>query len=277
MGNVRDLGVIVLRLGIGRVVIADPDMPPHERQELADRCHERGLVVEAVASIPDIRSGSGAYILGQPLVLVPLLPLWQRNTWFFIKRAMDFIVSLLLLVVLAPLLAIVWCLIRREGKPVVVHSWRSGLGGESFHMYRFRTAIDEQSSRMDLLGEEDQRRAERTRLGDFLRDHGIDELPQLFNVLRGHMSLVGPRPLELRNHACLSDADLLRYVVRPGATGPWQVCSHTTLTYAELTAMDMAYLRRWSIFTDFEILARTVKLVLLGREAVPAIIDHKSI
>jgi lipopolysaccharide/colanic/teichoic acid biosynthesis glycosyltransferase len=273
LGSTDDLGAIALRRGVGRVVISDPEMPPQERQALADRCHERGLMVEAVASVADIRMGSGTYILGQPLVLITLLPLWQRNTKFFLKRAMDFILSLLLLVALSPLFAIVWVLLRLEGKPVVVHSWRPGLGGESFHMYRFRTAVGERRSRMDLLDEEGEQ-PERTRLGVTLRDHGIDELPQLINILRGQMSLVGPRPLELHNHVRLSDPDLLRYVVRPGATGPWQVCSRTTLSYSELTSMDMAYLRRWSIFTDLEILARTAKLVLVGRDTVPAI-AHK--
>jgi sugar transferase EpsL len=269
-GSIADLADVARRLGAGRVIITDPEMPPHARQDLADRCHERGLVVEAVASLADIRTGSGAYLLGQPLVLIPLLPLWQRNTWFFVKRVLDFVVALILLVATSPVLLIAMVLVRLEGKPVIVHSWRPGLGGESFHMYRLRTAIGEQQSRMDLLDEEQIATAKRSRLGTFLRNRGIDELPQLVNVLRGQMSLVGPRPLELHNHVRLSDRDLLRYVVKPGATGPWQVCSKTRLTYKELTSIDMAYLRRWSIFTDLEILTRTAKLVVFGRE-VPSI------
>ncbi len=272
LGGIDDLRMVSSKHGVGRVVIADTDMPPAERQDLADRCHELGLPVEAIASVADIRGGGGVYIVGQPLVLLALLPLWQRNTWFFIKRTVDFVASLVLITILSPLLGLVaLAVLLLEGRPVVVRSWRPGLGGDPFHMYRFRTAIDELSSRIDLLDDEPDHRVERTWLGNFLRDRGIDELPQLFNILRGHMSLVGPRPLELSNHVRLSDLDLLRYVVRPGATGPWQVCSRKFLSYAELTSMDMAYLRRWTIFTDLEILARTAMLVLFGRDAVPAI------
>jgi lipopolysaccharide/colanic/teichoic acid biosynthesis glycosyltransferase len=272
LGNSDDLALVAARHGVGRVIIADPTMEPAQRQRLADRCHGLGLAVEAVASNADIRGGSGSYLLGQPLILMPLLPLWQRNTWFFIKRMLDVIIALALLVLLSPFLLLVALLVRLEGKPVLVHTWRPGLGGESFHMYRFRTGIGEHRSRMNLLDEEDTMTVERTKFGTFLRSHGIDELPQLINVLRGHMSLVGPRPLELNNHVRLSDLDLLRYVVRPGATSPWQVCSRTSLTYSELTAMDMAYLRRWSVFIDLEILLRTTRLVIFGRgEGVPAI------
>lgn len=271
LGSSDDLRVVASREGVGRVIIVDPDMNPAERQKLADRCHELGLPVEAVASIADIRIGSGAYILGQPLILIPMFPLWQRNTWFFVKRSLDFIVALLLLVLLSPLLAVVTLLVRLEGRPVLVHTWRAGLGGEPFYMYRFRTGIGERRSKLDLLEPESLPPVARSRLGRFLRSHGIDELPQLFNILRGHMSLVGPRPLELSHHVRLSEFDLLRYVVKPGATGPWQVCSRSSLTYSELTGMDMAYLRRWSIFTDLEILVRTAKFVLTGRKSVPSI------
>jgi lipopolysaccharide/colanic/teichoic acid biosynthesis glycosyltransferase len=273
LGSVDELAGIAQRLGVGRVIFADPDLDPTERLRLADRCHERGILVEARASLVDIRSGSATFVLGRPLVLVRLLPLWQRNIWFFVKRAVDIGVSAAALLLLGIPLVLIWIGVLLQGRPGIVRTLRAGLGGEAFYMLRFRTAQGETGARIDLIEDGGQEELERTRFGSFLRKHGIDEIPQLINILRGQMSLVGPRPLELRHHVLLSDAELQRYVVRPGATGPWQVCSQTALTYSELTSIDLAYLRKWSLLSDLEILARTVWLVLTRRE-LPRLVDE---
>lgn len=270
LGGLENLDDVASREGVGRVVIVDPDLDPRKKQRLADRCHAQGLHVEALASLADIRTGSGSYVLGQSFVLVSLHPLWQRNTWLFIKLATEFVVALGIFVFLLPFLIAFGIAVAIDTrKSPLVRTWRPGIGGDPFLMYRFRTLPNQRRTEIALF-QEDEEEDERSRLGNFLRDRGIDELPQLLNVLRGQMSLVGPRPLELGDHVRLADAELLRYVVRPGATGPWQVCRRVELTYPELTSMDMAYLRHWSFFTDLEILVGTAKRVLLGRD-VPAI------
>jgi lipopolysaccharide/colanic/teichoic acid biosynthesis glycosyltransferase len=265
-GRPSELGGIARRVGVGRVILTDPAIDPQERQQLADSCHERGLLVEARASLLDIRVGSAPFVLGQPLVLIQLLPLWQRNVWFFVKRAFDFTVSLLALLLLGIPLLIIWACVCLQERPGLIRTLRIGVGGESFYMLRLRAAKGEPGARLDLLEDEEAEEPRYTRLGQVLRTKGINEFPQLINVLRGQMSLVGPRPLELKHHVRLDDMELQRYVVRPGATGPWQVCRQTKLTYSELTALDMAYLRKWSFLVDLEILVRTFWLVLTRRE-----------
>ena len=272
LGPVDDLAAVASLHGVGRAILADPNMPPEERQRLADLCHARGLLVEGLASLADIRIGGTGYSPGQPLLLLPLHPLWQRNAGFFVKRAMDVVLALVGLVVLSPLIAYVAIRVRLEGRPVLVGSWRPGLGGDAFLMLRFRTMAGDQQPPINLGGDRSDEE-KLTPLGKKLCNRGHDELPQLLNVLRGHMSLVGPRPLHLRYHVMLDDPDLLRYVVRPGVTGAWQVSSRPVLRVPDLTALDVAYLRHWSIFNDLEILFRTAKMMISGRETLPAIAE----
>lgn len=269
LGAIDDLGDVAQRYAIGRVILADPGIQADRRQRIADRCHERHLIIEARASFSDIRNGLARFVLGQPAVLIPLWPLWPRNTWMIAKRLGDIVLSVVALLFFSiPMLFIAIC-IRVQGGPVIVRALRLGLGGEPFYMLRFRTSPGDVGG-IDILDPEPDGLNARIWMGTLLRRSGFDELPQLFNVLRGHMSLVGPRPLELRHHPFLDERQLQRYLVRPGATGPWQVCRRTTLTYEELTSLDLAYIRHWSIFTDFEILARTF-LLMFTRRTVPSI------
>jgi lipopolysaccharide/colanic/teichoic acid biosynthesis glycosyltransferase len=269
LASIEQLAQVVASKAPGRVLICDDQMSPARRQALADRCHLRGLLVEAVPSIPDIQAGSAEFIAGQSVILIPLIPLWRGNTQLVVKRCFDFALALLLLVLLLPVLALVALAIWiRDGRPLVVRSWRPGVGKEVFSMYRFRTAPE--SRRPPDTGVDPGTEDQPTELGARLRNHGLDELPQLLNVLLGDMSLVGPRPLRLAEAANLHGSELLRYVVRPGATSPFQVCGRSSVTYAELTAMDLAYLRQWSLFTDLDLLAKTARLVLRGRRGTTA-------
>ncbi|MDH5332890.1 MAG: sugar transferase, partial [Thermoleophilia bacterium] len=106
-----------------------------------------------------------------------------------------------------------------------------------------------------------------TRVGRVLRRLSIDELPQLWNVLRGEMSLVGPRPLPLRDSMLLEDWHRARYLVLPGMTGLWQISGRSGLAFDDLVRLDFAYLERWSIWLDISIIARTVPAVIMGRGA----------
>jgi lipopolysaccharide/colanic/teichoic acid biosynthesis glycosyltransferase len=265
LGSVDELAKVVVTHDIGRVLIANHDMSPRERQALADRCHLRNLVVEAVPSPSDIQAGTADFVAGQSLILIPLVPLWRGHTAFVTKRVFDFTIALVALILLWPLLTVIAILILIfDRTPIVVRSWRPGVGREVFGMYRFRTTNERRRATLDSSGRESEGRP--TALGKKLRNRGLDELPQLFNILLGDMSLVGPRPLKLSDDAKLRDWELIRYVVRPGATSPWQVSGREVISFAELTALDMAYLRHWTIVADLEILVKTARLVLRGRE-----------
>jgi lipopolysaccharide/colanic/teichoic acid biosynthesis glycosyltransferase len=266
LGSIERFPEVVADHDIDWVLIADHEMRPRERQALADRCHLRRLRVAAVPSPSDIQAGSAEFVAGQSLVLIPLVPLWRGNIAFVAKRAFDFLVALAALILLSPLLALIaLAILVFDRTPIVVRTWRPGAGREVFGMYRFRTTVERPKS-IGSPSDPDEVEQRPTPLGRWLRSHGLDELPQLFNVLVGDMSLVGPRPLRLSDDTKIRDADLLRYVVRPGATSPWQVCGRPSIFCSELTAMDLAYLRHWTIFTDLEILVKTARLVFRGRD-----------
>lgn len=194
-----------------------------------------------------------------------------------IKRIVDVLGALTLIVVLAPLMLLVAALVRLTSSgPAVFVQRRIGFRCNQFGMYKFRTMIanaeELQAELADGVGARyfklhDDPRI--TPIGRFLRRYSLDELPQLFNVLDGSMSLVGPRPL------LVSDLDRLpvrgqmrRFSVPPGITGLWQVSGRSTTTDEERMQLDRAYINNWSLTLDFKILARTIGVVISGRGAV---------
>jgi lipopolysaccharide/colanic/teichoic acid biosynthesis glycosyltransferase len=199
-----------------------------------------------------------------------------------IKRTMDLVGSLAGLILLSPILALVGCLIRLDSRgPVVFRQRRTGLGGREFWCLKFRTMVPDAEQRLRDLETQNESAGgvlfkikndpRVTSLGRFLRRTSIDELPQLWNVLRGEMSLVGPRPLQLRDCQKLEEMNpegyRLRLTVIPGVTGPWQVGGRSNVDSGQMLRLDLGYVENWSIATDVEILVKTVGVVLVGRGA----------
>jgi lipopolysaccharide/colanic/teichoic acid biosynthesis glycosyltransferase len=160
--------------------------------------------------------------------------------------------------------------------PVLYRSYRPGIGGKSFPCLKFRTMVAGAEQLQDRLEEHNEvggalfkMRADPrvTAVGRFLRRWSLDELPQLFNVLRGEMSLVGPRPLPQRDYDRLDDWHRKRYLVLPGMTGLWQVSGRSELDFDELVRLDFLYLERWSVFLDLTILLKTIPAVIRARGA----------
>lgn len=198
------------------------------------------------------------------------------------KRAMDLIGALLGLVVLAPLMLAIALLIRLESPgPALFRQRRLGCGGRPFWMLKFRTMVVDAEHRLSELEPLNEsaggvlfkiRRDPRvTRVGRWLRRSSLDELPQLLNVLRGEMSLVGPRPLQLRDCARLEALNpqgfACRLMVPAGLTGAWQIWGRSEMDCEELLRLDLEYVERWSPDLDLRILCRTVPAVLAGRGA----------
>lgn len=183
-----------------------------------------------------------------------------------IKRSIDIVVSLLGLAALSPLLILLSVL------ELVFHGWppffvqeRPGRGGRVFKMLKFRTMTNQRDAAGDLLPD-----AQRlTRFGQLLRKTSLDELPELFNVLFGDMSLVGPRPLLVRYLERYSEEQARRHEVRPGITGLAQVRGRNALGWPERLALDVEYVDNWSLLLDMRILAETIGVVL-KREGVSA-------
>lgn len=178
------------------------------------------------------------------------------------KRATDVIVSLLLLVLLSPVLLVVAILvIATMGRPALFTQERPGLGGRPFRLIKFRSMSDRRGPDGALLPD-----AERLGpVGRFLRASSLDELPELVNVLRGDMSLVGPRPLLMDYLPLYSAAQSRRHEVRPGLTGLAQVSGRNALGWDEKFALDVRYVDQWSMMLDFRILAATAWQVVTRR------------
>jgi sugar transferase EpsL len=176
-----------------------------------------------------------------------------------IKRVFDLTLALLALIVLFPMIGLIALLVwLKLGAPVLFRQARPGLHGRTFTLYKFRTMTDARDAQGNLLPD-----AERmTPLGRFLRTTSLDELPELFNVLKGDMSLVGPRPLLMRYLDRYTPEQMRRHQVKPGITGWAQVNGRNVLTWEQKFALDLWYVDHWSFWLDLRTIALTVWRVL---------------
>jgi lipopolysaccharide/colanic/teichoic acid biosynthesis glycosyltransferase len=194
-----------------------------------------------------------------------------------VKRTFDLVVSLLVVLLGAPLWLVIAAAIKLDSRgPVLFRDRRMGVGEHPFGMFKFRTMVQgaaEQQVELEERNEapgalfkiRDDPRV--TRVGKLLRKISLDELPQLLNVLWGEMSLVGPRPLPLRDYERLEAWHRKRYLVLPGITGLWQISGRSNLHFDDLVRLDFYYIENWSIWLDISILVKTPVAVLSGRGA----------
>ena len=197
---------------------------------------------------------------------------------FWCKRAFDLLVSIFLLIVLALPMLLIAVLIKLDSPGAVFYKQcRVGLKGQHFRVWKFRTMVENANELQQALESKNEIEGgilfkikddpRITKIGKFLRRYSLDELPQLINVLRREMSLVGPRPLPLRDVAKLAPYHLLRHEVLPGITGLWQVSGRSNTDSAEVFNLDFVYIQNWSLALDLQILLRTVQIVLGSRGA----------
>lgn len=176
----------------------------------------------------------------------------------FFKRPMDIVLSLIALIVLSPLIAIVAILVRiKLGSPVIFKQQRPGLHEKIFTMYKFRTMTDERDENGELLPDSERL----TKFGKLLRSTSLDELPELWNILKGDMSLVGPRPLLVEYLPLYNDKQRRRHEVRPGLTGLAQVNGRNAISWEEKFELDVEYVDRISFLKDIYIVLITIKKV----------------
>jgi exopolysaccharide biosynthesis polyprenyl glycosylphosphotransferase len=277
LGTLAELPSLLGEHRVQEVIIADPDFPQEEAFELVDHCHERGVAVRIAPTTMDIMTHRHELVPGQTLPLFELKAPVFEGVDFVLKRTFDFVVAGVLLVLLSPFLLTIALSIKLTSKgPVLFRSRRPGIGGQPFDCLKFRTMHTDAEQRQEELEELNEasgalfkiRRDPRlTRIGGLLRRFSLDELPQLVNVLRGEMSMVGPRPLPLRDYNQLADWHRKRYLVLPGITGLWQVSGRSELDFDELVRLDFLYLERWSVFLDITIVLKTLPAVLRRRGA----------
>lgn len=227
-------------------------------------------------------SGFRGTSAGAPqVVLAPPHRDWAEGVRPAAKRAMDVALACSMLLVLAPLFLALLLLVRADGGPGLFGHMRVGRGGRLFPCLKFRSMVVDSQARLEaLLASDPAARAEWeetrklrhdprvTRVGEFLRKTSLDELPQLLNVLRGEMSLVGPRPVQQAELDRFYGAAAAHYIsVNPGITGLWQVSGRSSTSYATRVALDVAYVTRPSLWQDLKILLRTPVAVLSRKGA----------
>jgi exopolysaccharide biosynthesis polyprenyl glycosylphosphotransferase len=277
LGALEALPDVLARERIQEVIIADPDFPQEKAVELVDLCHQRGITVHVAPTTMEILMDRAEFVPGATVPLFTLRPPVFDGIDFALKRTFDLVVSVLLLAVLSPMLIAIAIAIKLSSRgPVIYRSIRPGMAGKPFYCFKFRTMrehADQIQSDLESLNEqsgalfkirEDPRL---TKVGGLLRRFSLDELPQLVNVVRGEMSLVGPRPLPMRDFERLEEWHKKRYLVLPGITGLWQVSGRSELDFDDLVRLDFLYLERWSIFLDLSILLKTIPAVLSRRGA----------
>ena len=177
----------------------------------------------------------------------------------FVKRCLDFLLSLAALIILSPVLLLVAVLVRcKLGSPILFKQERPGLHEKIFCMYKFRTMTDAKDADGNLLPDE----VRLTKFGKLLRSTSLDELPELFNILKGDMAIVGPRPLLVQYLPRYNERQRRRHDVRPGFTGLAQVNGRNSISWPEKFEWDVRYVENVSFLMDLRIIAKTVKVVL---------------
>lgn len=245
-----------------------------QASRIAALCEEHGIVVRVLSNIFNLRQAQlrAEEFEGE---VVTTYRGWQEDWRYFFKRALDVVGSLLLMVILAPLSALVAVAIKLTSRgPVIFTQERVGLNNRRFQLYKFRTMVVDAEERQrdiehlnELSGPVFKIRNDPrlTSVGKFLRKASIDELPQFYNVLRGDMSLVGPRPLSVRDYNKFDrEWRRRRFSVRPGITCLWQVNGRSSIPFEKWMDLDMEYIDHWSLKLDFKILGKTIPAVLRG-------------
>lgn len=274
LGSMAEISAAARDYAIERVVVAERELSEPDAERLIEECKVAGL---ALTFLPDHYGLLGPGIELNRLAELPVLDFRfsdpPRST-IAMKRAMDIAVSGFLLILLAPLLALIaLAILLDSGRPVLFRQRRAGEEGRPFNMVKFRTMVTDAEQRLPELVDlaaldqpafkiRDDPRV--TRIGRVLRRASLDELPQLFNVLRGQMSLVGPRPEEEAVVALYDERQRGRLAVKPGLTGPMQVYGRSDLTFEERLAMERDYLDNLSLLTDLAILLRTPRAIIRG-------------
>lgn len=273
-GRVEDLSRIARTDFVDEIILTSPQQPDLARRVIREA--RRNQI--DVKVVPDLFG----FEPDDPLVFeqvgnIPVLTLREERMptfRLFLKRNVDALVAATVLVFTVPLLLIIAIAIKLESRgPALYQAHRVGLKGRRFRCYKFRTMCIDADNLKERLREHNQREGpffkmandpRITRTGRFLRRYSLDELPQLWNVVRGEMSLVGPRPHPLDDFERYDLGDLQRLDVPPGLTGLWQVTARRDPSFERGLALDLEYIRSWSLWWDFQILCKTISVVFRG-------------
>jgi exopolysaccharide biosynthesis polyprenyl glycosylphosphotransferase len=274
LGSSAQLAHLVRELQVERVIVAFPETSRADKVETIRALNEIGVHVDVVPDLFEIIDSQARTHAAEGLTLIGLRPArWERSS-LLLKRTLDLTVSAVALVLLSPLFAAIAVAIVLDSRgPVFFRQVRIGTGERPFRMLKFRTMVADADAHREELAHlnkhangdprmfkiPDDPRV--TRVGRILRAYSLDEFPQLVNVLRGEMSLVGPRPLVPDEHRHVSGWRRTRLQLKPGITGLWQVLGRDGIPFEEMVELDYRYVKYWSVTNDLKLIARTLPLL----------------
>jgi len=277
LGQLDSLRGVLAENEVDELIVTDSDFTERQLLDVVDQAHRRGVRVHVAPKTTELLTQRAQYIPGQGLLLFELRPPVLVGTDWALKRTFDMVVSTLVIVAGLPLWLLIAVAIRlTSAGPVFYRDRRIGVNEREFGMLKFRTMYADAADRQRELERANEatgalfkiRHDPRvTPAGRLLRRFSIDEIPNLWNVLRGEMSLVGPRPLPIRDYDLLEPWHRKRYLVLPGMTGLWQISGRSNLSFDDLVRLDFYYLDNWSIWLDISILAKTLPAVFAARGA----------
>jgi len=284
LGPPSSLTEIIRALDVDRVIVAFSNASHEETVDVVRSLSDFYLQVDIVPRLFDVVSPNTTIHSVEGIPLIGLPPFHLSSSSRLLKRATDVCVSAALLLLAAPVLAFIAVRIKLDSRgPVLFRQARIGEGDRTFTILKFRTMSEDAEehkkevahlNRHARLGRDarmfkipDDPRV--TRFGRTLRRYALDELPQLLNVLRGEMSLVGPRPLVHDEDRYVLGWGRRRLKLKPGMTGLWQVLGRSAISFDEMVRLDYTYVTTWSLWNDFRLLGRTIPLVLNGRGEPP--------
>jgi exopolysaccharide biosynthesis polyprenyl glycosylphosphotransferase len=276
LGSTEQLERVAAQYRATRVIVSPGQIDDLELEELLRRCRALSLKVSVLPQLSDVLGPAVEIDDVEGVTVLGVNPPWLPRSSRALKRAMDITLATMLLVLFAPLMAIVAIAIKLDSRGSIFFGQeRVGKRGRRFRLLKFRTMTpDAEQRRAELLEQSidphwlkldhDPRI---TRVGRRLRRLSLDELPQLWNVLRGEMSLVGPRPLIDADDQLVEGWARRRLDLTPGITGYWQVLGRTRIPFEEMVKLDYLYVMNWSLWSDLRLILRTLPVIISGRGA----------
>jgi exopolysaccharide biosynthesis polyprenyl glycosylphosphotransferase len=276
LGKCKDIEKIIKRYPVDEIIITIPT----ERELINNFLNDFRKYDITIKIVPELFNLVSKTIHVESINSIPYITLIKtpmRGIAYAVKRSMDFVLSSLGIIALLPLFLFIAVLIKSDSKGSIIYKQkRVGRSGKFFYMYKFRSMVEKANDMKHKLKEQNEMDGavfkmsndpRVTRIGRFIRKYSIDELPQLFNVLKGDMSLIGPRPplpLEVEQY---SDLHWRRLEVVPGITGLWQVSGRSELSFDQWVNLDIYYIENWSLLLDIKILLKTIPVVIKGEGA----------
>lgn len=279
IGTIDDITDVLKQHVVDEVIIAIPRSLLENAEPIAHACEEEGIKLRFMADVFSLHAARISLAQTGDIPLLTLEPVVQDEIKLLFKRCFDLVLALLSMLIVLPMVAVISLAIKLDSPgPIFFIQQRVGLKKRLFPMIKFRSMYENAEEQLDEI--EHLNEAEGpifkmandprvTRIGRFLRKWSLDELPQLFNVIMGYMSLVGPRPMSIR------DVDLFdkgiqrkRFSVKPGITCIWQVSGRSNLPFEKWLELDLEYISNWSLWLDLKILIKTIPAVFLTKGAM---------